>query len=164
MHSQQLRPQDHRHFLARVVASETQLEEVACASLPWAEHAGSAPDGRQVEILGLAEAHPDLVSQSVVYHCVALLAERHRKLQWVVTLKEVELLGVWRHPILLRASVRRKGLGWYCYITQWPALLWVAYKYDESLLVWVSRYHLTRCSSEINVNSATFLFLFHKEF
>lgn len=34
MHSQQLRPQDHGHFLARVVASETQLEEVACPSLP----------------------------------------------------------------------------------------------------------------------------------
>lgn len=80
MHSQQLRPQDHGHFLAGMVAPETQMEKMACATLPWAKHAGSAPDGRQVETLGLAGAHPDLVPQSVVYHGVTLLAERDTKL------------------------------------------------------------------------------------
>lgn len=73
-HSQQLRPQDHGDFFARVVAAETQAEEMAGAGLPRAEHAGRAPDGRQVEILRLAGAHPDLVPQGVVDHGVAVLA------------------------------------------------------------------------------------------
>lgn len=33
-HSQQLRPQDHGHFLAGMVAPETQMEKMACATLP----------------------------------------------------------------------------------------------------------------------------------
>lgn len=73
-HSQQLRPQDHGDFFARVVAAETQAEKMAGAGLPRAEHAGRAPDGRQVEILRLAGAHPDLVPQGVVDHGVAVLA------------------------------------------------------------------------------------------
>lgn len=73
-HSQQLRPQDHGHRLAGVVAAEAELEEVAGAAGLGAEHAGRAPDGRQVEVFGLAGSHPDLVPQGVVDHGVALLA------------------------------------------------------------------------------------------
>lgn len=47
---------------------------MAGAGLPRDEHAGRAPDGRQVEILRLAGAHPDLVPQGVVDHGVAVLA------------------------------------------------------------------------------------------
>lgn len=59
-----------------MVASEAQLEEVAGAVLLGAEHAGRAPNGRQVDVFRLAGAHPDLVPQSVVDHAVALLAAR----------------------------------------------------------------------------------------
>lgn len=73
-HSLQLRPQDHGHRFAGVVAAEAELEEVAGAAGLGAEHAGRAPDGRQVEVFGLAGSHPDLVPQGVVDHAVALLA------------------------------------------------------------------------------------------
>lgn len=77
-HSQQLRPQDHLHLVTGVVAMETKSENVVCAGLPWAQHAGGASDRRQVEVLRLAGAHPDLVPQGVVYHRVALLTDRDR--------------------------------------------------------------------------------------
>lgn len=76
--SQQLRPQDHGDFFARVVATETQAEIVAGAGLPRAEHAGRGPDGRQVEVLR-TEAHPDLVPQGVVDHGVTVLAGKDGK-------------------------------------------------------------------------------------
>lgn len=57
-----------------MVAAEAELEEVAGAAGLGAEHAGRAPDGRQVEVFGLAGSHPDLVPQGVVDHGVALLA------------------------------------------------------------------------------------------
>lgn len=57
-----------------MVAAEAQLEEVAGAAGLGTEHAGRAPDGRQVEVFGLAGSHPDLVPQCVVNHAVALLA------------------------------------------------------------------------------------------
>lgn len=47
---------------------------MAGAGLPRAEHAGRAPDGRQVEVLRLAGAYPDLVPQGVVDHGIAVLA------------------------------------------------------------------------------------------
>lgn len=62
-----------------MVATETQAEEIAGAGLPRAEHAGRASDGRQVEVLGLAEAHPDLVPQGVVDDGVTVLAGRDGK-------------------------------------------------------------------------------------
>lgn len=79
VHSQQLCPKDHGHLLAGVVATETQAEKMVAASLLGAQHAGRAPDRGQVEVLGLAGAHPDLISEGVVDHGVALLAGRHRK-------------------------------------------------------------------------------------
>lgn len=78
-HSQQLRPQDHGHRFSRVVAAESQLQEVAGAAGLGAKHASGAPDGRQVEILGLAGSHPDLVPQCVVNHAVALLTAKRAK-------------------------------------------------------------------------------------
>lgn len=75
-HSQQLRPQDHGHLIAGVVATETQTEKMVGASLPRAEHAGGASDRWQVDILWLAGAHPDLVPQSVVYYGVTLLTDK----------------------------------------------------------------------------------------
>lgn len=79
VHSQQLCPQDHLHLFTRVVAPETQLEKVVGAALPRAQHAGRAPDRRQVEILRLAGAYPDLIPQSVVDHAVALVTDRERE-------------------------------------------------------------------------------------
>lgn len=78
-HSQQLRPEDHGHLVTRVVATETQTEKMVGAGLPRAQHAGGASDRGQVEVLGLTGAHPDLISESVVYHSVALLAERDKR-------------------------------------------------------------------------------------
>ena len=62
-----------------MVATEAQTEEMIGAGLPRAQHAAGASDRRQVEILGLTGAHPDLVPQGVVDHGVALLAERDGK-------------------------------------------------------------------------------------
>lgn len=53
---------------------------MAGAGLPRAEHAGCASDGRQVEVLGLAGAHPDLVPQGVVDDRVTVLAGKDGKL------------------------------------------------------------------------------------
>lgn len=74
-HSQQVRPQDHGNLFTRVVAAEVQAEEVIGAGLPEAQHAGGDSDGGQVEVLGLAAAHPDLVPQGVVDHRVTVLAK-----------------------------------------------------------------------------------------
>lgn len=117
MHSQQLRPQDHRHLFAWMVATEMQTEKMACASLPWAEHAGSASDGRQVEILRLAGAHPDLVPESVVYHVVTLLAERDTQLQLEFTFKQVELLVVQWHSIPRQPPLTGSAGGFRCAAT-----------------------------------------------
>lgn len=62
-----------------MVATETQAEEVAGAGLPRAEHAGRASGGRQVEVLGLEGAHPDLVPQGVVDDGVTVLAGKDRE-------------------------------------------------------------------------------------
>lgn len=71
-----------------MVAKETQAEKMAGSGLPRAEHAGRASDGRQVEVLGLAGAHPDLVPEGVVDDGVTVLAGKDGKPRECWTINE----------------------------------------------------------------------------
>lgn len=75
-----------------MVASEGESEEVVGAALFGAEHAGCASDWRKIKVLGLAGTHPDLISQGVVDHSVAVLALFPGDDQDIVEQEEVDLL------------------------------------------------------------------------